>query len=123
MSKNSEKIGTGKIDTKAIYDVHRKVKELCLSYQDINRKVKAEMEKVNAVWSGSAKKDFDRQYSALIQKVDDFSDMLYELYDALVNAEVIYEQTDAELRTQMALQAQREKEKSPVLGQSKEFFG
>lgn len=92
------KIEKGSIDTSKIYETHRKIKELCISFNTINKSVKDIIKAVDEAWEGDAFEKFNLHYRGLMNRITDFSDMLYELYDTLVEAEVVFESADANVK-------------------------
>lgn len=88
----------GTVDTRVIYDTHRQIKEIVESYKEVNSKVARITSEVNENWVGKAHNEFQSQYRLLISKIDDFGDVLQDIYDALVEAEASYEDVDDDIR-------------------------
>ena len=65
--------------------------------QDFNACVK-EMHNVTnsllSTWDGDGKNQFETQYTLMKAKLDDISDTLYDIYDALVESETTYIDAD-----------------------------
>lgn len=91
-------VAAGTIDTKAIYDTHAQIKDIVLSYKDMNLKVSRITSEVRENWVGKGRNEFEAQYNFLIRKIEDFGDTLQEIYDALVEAEAAYEDQDDSIR-------------------------
>ena len=96
--KKGAAIGSGYIDTGKINAAHRQIKEIVESYKDVNLEVSQITKTIKENWVGKGRNEFESQYNLLIKKIDDFGDMLYDIYDALVEAEAGYESADDELR-------------------------
>ncbi|MCM1543139.1 MAG: WXG100 family type VII secretion target [Blautia sp.] len=101
--KTSAAVCDGNIDTSVIYDVHRQIKEIVESYKEVNIRVTAITAEVNENWVGKGHNEFQSQYNLLIKKIDDFGDTLKDIYDALVEAEASYEDTDDDIRQDFAM--------------------
>lgn len=55
-------------------------------------------------WQGEGKKQFEKDYNTIFQQLTDIADILYELYDALVEAQATYIQTDEEMAKLMTIE-------------------
>lgn len=88
----------GTINTAMIYDTHRQIKKIVEEYKEVNSKVAQITSEVNENWVGKGHNEFQSQYNLLIKKIDDFGDTLQDIYDALVEAEASYEDTDDDIR-------------------------
>lgn len=47
-------------------------------------------------WQGKGKKQFEKDYNTIYQQLEDIADIMYELYDTLVDAEATYILADEE---------------------------
>ncbi len=99
-------IEKGNIDTALIYDTHRQIKEIVDSYKEVNKRVTTITAKVKDNWVGKGRNEFESQYKLLIGKIEDFGDTLQDIYDALVEAEATYEDTDDEIRQKYVMAMQ-----------------
>ena len=88
----------GMINTESIYNTHRQVKKIVSSYSSLNKEAADITETILDDWVGYGRNEFETQYSLLMSKIEDFGDVLYEIYDALVEAEAEYEELDDETR-------------------------
>ena len=96
--KNVAIICDGNIDTEKIYNIHRQIKEIVEAYKQVNVDVAKITKRVKENWVGEGRNEFESQYNLLISKIEDFGDTLYDIYDALVEAEMEYETSDDSLR-------------------------
>lgn len=55
-------------------------------------------------WEGEAKKEFSIQFSLLSRQYDDLADELYNIYDAVLEAETTYVDTDIALKKQFMIE-------------------
>lgn len=97
MSKKVE-IVDGLIDTAMINAAHRQIKSIVSSYKVVNKQVADITVRIQENWVGKGRNEFESQYNLLIRKIDDFGDVLQDIYDALVDAEAQYEETDDAVR-------------------------
>ncbi len=88
----------GNINSGTIYNTHTQIKALVESYKEVNLEVERITQTVRENWVGKGRNEFESQYNILIKKIDDFGDTLQEIYDALVDAEAQYEDTDDSIR-------------------------
>lgn len=98
--KESTIICNGNIDTEKINAAHTQIREIVESYKQVNAEVTAITKRVKENWVGEGRNEFESQYNLLIRKIDDFGDVLKDIYDALVKAEAEYESSDDGLRQQ-----------------------
>lgn len=98
MGTKDNSVARGLIDTAKIYDTHRKIKALVDSYQGVNTEVRNITKMVKENWVGKGRNEFETQYNILIRKIDDFGDTLLDIYNALIEAEASYEDTDDKIR-------------------------
>lgn len=96
----------GNIDTAKIYDAHRQIKEIVSAYKEVNTAVSNITKNVRENWVGAGRNEFESQYNLLINKIDDFGEVLQEIYDALVNAEAEYETSDDTIRQRFVMSMQ-----------------
>ena len=88
----------GNINTGRIYETHRQIKVIVDSYKEVNLKVNDITAELRDNWVGAGRNEFESQYNILIRKIEDFGDILQEIYNALVNAEASYEDADDDIR-------------------------
>ncbi len=96
-------ISSGNINSGLITDTHKQIKEIVESYKNLNLKVNTVTAEVKENWVGKGRNEFESQYQILIKKIDDFGDTLQEIYDALVEAQASYEDTDDTIRQQFVM--------------------
>lgn len=93
----------GSIDTDKIYQTHREIKRIVEAYKVVDKKVADITSEVNENWIGKGNNEFRTQYKLLIKKIEDFGDILEELYQGLIEAEATYEATDDDVRQDFAM--------------------
>lgn len=65
-------------------------------YNTIKNGVERTSNSLFANWAGKGKTQFEKDYTTIYQQLADIADILYELYDALVDAQSVYIQADEE---------------------------
>jgi len=88
----------GSIDTAKIFEAHSQIKAIVDYYKDANLEVSQNTSKIKENWVGKGRNEFETQYNNLIKKIEDFGEVLQDIYDALVEAEAQYETSDDGLR-------------------------
>ncbi len=88
----------GTIETALIKAAHTQIKEIATSYKDVMLEVEMITQKVRENWVGVGRNEFESQYNILIRKIEDFGDALQDVYDALVDSESHYMETDESKR-------------------------
>lgn len=62
--------------------------------------IKSDVEKITNTlfmnWQGKGKKQFEKDYTTIYQQLTDIADIMYELYNALIDAQAAYIQADEE---------------------------
>ena len=101
--KTGNVICDGNIDTAKIYAAHSQIKEIVTSYKSVNLNVAKITQEIKENWVGEGRNEFESQYNLLIKKIDDFGDILQDIYQALVEAEAEYETSDDSLRQQFVM--------------------
>ncbi len=95
---NSTGVCSGTINTEKINAAHSKIKEIVEAYKNVNLEVSEITGVIKENWVGEGLNEFESQYNLLIKKIEDFGDVLIDIYDALVDAEADYEAGDDSLR-------------------------
>lgn len=93
-------IVNGTVDTEAIYNAHTQINEIVSSFKNVELEVNTITNKIKDNWVGTGRNAFQSQYNLLIKKVDDFGDALVDIYDALVDAESQYEESDLSIHNE-----------------------
>ena len=76
-----------------IKDFENGIKE----YERIIDGVKTATSTLFIYWQGEGKKQFEKDYTTIYRQLEDVSDVLYDLRDALVDAQAAYIKTDEEI--------------------------
>ena len=92
------KLDTSKMDA-AIQAFSDGVKE----YNSIRTDVKLATTELFLNWNGKGRTAFEKDYQAIFVQLTDIEDILYELYNSLVDGLSVYISTDQEINKQMTL--------------------
>ncbi|MGN9055981.1 WXG100 family type VII secretion target [Bariatricus sp. HCP28S3_A7] len=84
------------LDTKKFADTINVFKTGITEYNDIKQTVERTTKTLFGEWEGEGKTQFEKDYNTLYQQLTDIADIMYELYDALVDAEAAYIAADEE---------------------------
>ena len=85
-------LNTSKMDS-AIKAFQEGIKE----YNDIRTKVELVTTSLFMHWQGKGKKQFEKDYTTIYRQLTDIEDILYELYNALIDGESTYISTDQQI--------------------------
>ncbi len=99
---------SGHIDSEKIKAVHTKMREIVTSFSEINSEVAEITAMVKENWVGDARDEFEVQYKLLKSEIDDFGDALKDIYDALVETEAAYLETDDSIRQEIVMSTSTE---------------
>lgn len=65
-------------------------------YNNIKNGVERTSNSLFASWMGKGKSQFEKDYTTIYRQMADIADIMYELYDALADAQSVYIQADEE---------------------------
>ena len=92
------------IDSQKLLDAANTI-DVCLKdYKNIIKRISTTTNDLLDSWYGEGRTEFEKDYSTVYQQLSDISDIMYDLYDALVDADATYIQTDEELAKGMTME-------------------
>lgn len=65
-------------------------------YNNIKNGVERTSNTLLESWEGKGKTQFEKDYTTIYRQMEDIADIMYELYDALVDAQSVYVLADEE---------------------------
>ncbi len=83
------------LDTKSFEDAITAFSSYITSFETIVKEVRALQKKLLDNWKGEGSKAYDKDCCQVFLNLQDLSDIMYELRDGLINAQVEYIRTDA----------------------------
>jgi len=89
--------GVVKLDTSGFETACKSFKSGTKDFDEYVKRLKTISTALLQNWEGKGSNEFEYQYNLLKGKLVDISDDLYEIYDALMEAEVAYSDADDEL--------------------------
>lgn len=84
------------LETGTFHDASQAFKTGIQTYNDIKNDVVSATSTLFWNWQGEGKTQFEKDYNTIFRQLTDIGDILYELYDALAEAEALYIQADEE---------------------------
>lgn len=72
-------------------------------YNDIRNNVEKITNNLFCKWKGEGKEQFEKDYTTVYRQLTDIADILYELYDALIDAQANYIKADEETAKMMTI--------------------
>ena len=103
----SSKSGGGSVqylDTNKFESAISAFNEGIKEYNDSKSTVERITNTLFANWQGEGKTQFEKDYTTLYRQLTDIADIMYELYDALVDAEAAYIKADEEASKLLTIQ-------------------
>ena len=82
--------------TKTFTETINTFKRSISEYENIKLKVEQTTNTLFFNWQGEGKTQFEKDYTTLYRQLTDITDIMYELYEALIDAEAAYIQADEE---------------------------
>ncbi len=89
--------GVEYLDTQKLLDAANTVDSCIKEYNRIVKLISTKTTELIESWYGEGRKEFEKDYSTIYQQLTDISDVMYDLYDALVDSDATYVQTDEEI--------------------------
>lgn len=82
------------LDTNKFSEVIAIFKKEIETYNDIKSDVEKTTNALFKDWQGKGKTQFEKDYTTIFQQLTDIADIMYELYNALIDAQAAYIQAD-----------------------------
>lgn len=82
------------LDTNKFSEVVAVFKAEIETYNDIKSDVEKATNALFKNWQGKGKTQFEKDYTTIFQQLTDIADIMYELYNALIDAQAAYIQAD-----------------------------
>ena len=85
------------LDTNKFSSTIESFRKGILEYNDIKSGIEKTTNALFFNWQGEGKKQFEKDYVVIYQQLADIADILYELQDAIIEAQANYVLTDEEI--------------------------
>ena len=92
------------LDTNKFSSTIQAFKEGVSEYNEIRTDVERTTNTLFLSWQGKGKTQFDKDYTTIYQQLTDIEDILYELYNSLIDAQAAYIQADEEAAKMLTVQ-------------------
>lgn len=93
-------MGVKYLETQKFTDTVNTFKEGVNTYNNIKLSVERTTTSLLLTWKGEGRTQFEKDYQLIFRQLTDIGDVLYELYDSLIDAQASYVKTDEELSKQ-----------------------
>jgi uncharacterized protein YukE len=90
-----------KLDTSKMHSAILSFESGIKEYNDIKTKVELTTTELFLHWQGKGKTQFEKDYTTIYRQLTDIEDILYELYNALIDGESTYVSVDQEISKRM----------------------
>ncbi len=91
------------LNTKEFNEALEAFKKGIQTYNTIRSNVSATTNTLFLSWFGEGKTQFEKDYTTIYRQLSDISDILYDLYDSMVDAQAEYIRIDEELSKQFTV--------------------
>ena len=95
--------GVNHIESQRLEDAAKLLDSGIKEYINIMKEISDATNDLTSSWYGEGKKEFEKDYTTIYQQLTDVSDIMYDLYDALVNAAAAYVQADEDIAKHMSM--------------------
>lgn len=92
------------LDTHQFSTTIQAFKEGVQEYNEIRTDVERITNALFILWQGKGKKQFEKDYTTIYRQLTDIEDILYELYNSLIDAQAAYIQADEEAAKMLTIQ-------------------
>lgn len=96
--------GVQYLESQKLLDAANTINECIKEYNEIIKRITNTTNDLLGSWYGEGKTEFEKDYTTIYQQLSDISDIMYDLYDALVDADATYVQTDEEIAKGMTME-------------------
>jgi len=95
--------GVKYLDSQKLLDAANKIDTCIKDYNEIIKRITTTTNELLSSWHGEGKTEFEKDYSTIYQQLTDISDIMYDLYDSLVDADSTYVQTDEDISKSLTM--------------------
>lgn len=89
------------LDTAELKNTADDIRLLIDGFQESKESIRTATTKLLDVWHGNARNEFENKYGLFMDKIGDLEDALIEYYNALLEAESTYSETDDKIAKNM----------------------
>lgn len=96
--------GVKYLESQKLLDAANSVDKCIKQYNEIIKRIEFSSRNLVANWYGEGRKEFEKDYATIYQSLTDINDIMYDLYESLVDADATYVQTDEEIAKGMTME-------------------
>lgn len=97
------KQGVRYLETQKLTDAANTLDGCINKYNDVVKDIVSKTDQLLATWMGEGKTAFEKDYSTIYRQLEDISEVMYDLYDALIDAAATYIKTDEEIAKNLTM--------------------
>ena len=97
------KKGVHYLESQKLVNAANKLDDYINDYNDVIKIITKETNQLIATWYGEGKTAFEKDYSTIYRQLEDISEVMYDLYDSIVDAAATYVKTDEEIAKGMTM--------------------
>lgn len=96
--------GVNHLDTSEFQNAISAFKSGISDYNALKSEVETATNSLFTQWEGEGKVQFEKNYNTLYRQLSDIADVMYELYEALIDAEAAYIQADLDTAKMLTIE-------------------
>ena len=85
------------LDSQHLLDATAILKSQIEIYNNVIKNIENKTNDLIDTWYGEGRTAFEKDYSTIYRQLEDISEVMYDLYDSLVDADATYVKTDEEI--------------------------
>lgn len=89
--------GVEYLESQALITAAKQFDDFVKNFNQYIKDINSVTDELLLSWHGEGRTEFEKDYSTIYRQLKDISDVLYELYDALIDADATYVQTDEDI--------------------------
>lgn len=95
--------GVHYLESQKLTNAANKLDGFIEEYNGVIESITTKTDQLIATWFGEGKTAFEKDYSTIYRQLEDISEVMYDLYDSLIDAAATYVKTDEEIAKGMTM--------------------
>lgn len=91
------------LDSQALEDAAKVLDKNIQKYNQVVKDIVKETDQLLATWHGEGKTAFEKDYTTIYRQLEDISEVMYDLYNSLIDADATYISTDEQIAKGMTM--------------------
>lgn len=96
--------GVKYLETQKLLDAANQINKCIEKYNKIIQEISTATVALTDSWHGEGCTEFEKDYSTIYQQLTDISDIMYDLYESLVDSDATYVQTDEDIAKSLTME-------------------